>query len=214
MDIARELSKKGEDVAKVAAYAIDHPESIDTLIKDLTAPKGTLRYGFEKVLRRISEQRPDLIYPYFDTYADLLDSDNSFIKWGAILTIANLTAADLQEQFEKIFEKYFRPIAGPALVTAANTIGGAAKIALAKPQLTERIACEILKVEQAEFERKGSPSPECRNVAFGQAIDTFDQIFDQIEDKARVIAFVRAQVSNPRKPVAKRAEKFLKKHVL
>ncbi|MFQ5677760.1 MAG: hypothetical protein ACE5G1_17860, partial [bacterium] len=38
---------------------------------------------------------------------------------------------------------------GPVLVTAANIIQGAAKIAKAKPELTPRITRELLKVEKA-----------------------------------------------------------------
>jgi hypothetical protein len=50
----------------------------------------------------------------------------------------------------RILDRYFAPISGPVMVTAANIIGGAVKIARAKPALTERIVSEILKVEKVE----------------------------------------------------------------
>ena len=50
------------------------------------------------------------------------------------------------------------------------------------------------------------------NVAVGQAIDAFDLFFEQIDDKAKVIAFVKRQLKNTRKQVAKKAERFLRKH--
>jgi hypothetical protein len=212
MDIAKEISKKGADTAKIAGYVIKQPECIEQLIEAIKAPKGTLRFGCEKVLRLVSEQRPDLIYPYFDLYADLLDSDNSFLKWGAIMTIANLAGIDSDGKLDKILNKYLSPITGPVMITAANIIGGSAKIALARPELTDRITKEILKVEKAKFEIRGSPSPECRNVAIGHAIESFDQFFGQIDDKAAVIKFVKRQKKNTRNAVVKKAEKFLKKH--
>ena len=212
MNIAQKLSKKGADVSKIAAQAIENPESINDLIEGLTAPKGSLRFGFEKVLRLISEQRPDLVYPFFDTYVKLLDSENSFLKWGAILTIANLAAIDSDKRFDAIFKKYYSPITGPVMVTAANIIGSSARIAQAKPELTKRITREIMRVEKARFKHKGSPSTECRNVALGQAIDTFDKIYDQIDDKETVIKFVKKRLKNRRKAVVKKAQGFLKRH--
>ena len=212
MDIAKEISKKGADAAKIAAYAMKNPHCIGQLIEGVTAPKGSIRFGYEKVLRLISEQCPELVYPYFNVFQKLSTCDNSFLKWGAIITIANLASADSGNKFEAIFEKYYAPITGPVMVSAANIIGGSAKIVSAKPYLTEKIAKEILKVENAEFELHGEPSPECRNVALGHAIDTFDQFFDQIEDKSAIVEFVKRQLKNTRKQVVKKAEKFLKKH--
>ena len=213
MDIAKELGRKGADAAKIARHVLKKPEYIENLIEGLKAPKGSLRFGYEKVLRLISEQCPDLVYPYFDVYKELLDSDNSFLKWGAILTIGNLAAVDSDKKFEKIFTKFYRPVTGPVMVTATNIIGSSAKIVLVKPELTDKITNEILKVEKAKFERHGSSSPECRNVALGQAIDSFGKFFEQIDNKDAVIKFVKRQLKNTRKSVVKKAETFLKKNV-
>ena len=46
----------------------------------------------------------------------------------------------------------------------------------------------------------------------GADVDAFDQFFDQIEDQAAIVKFVRRQLKNTRKPVAKKAEKFLRQH--
>jgi len=214
MNIERALGTKGADIPRIAAAVIKKPEQIEALVEGIKAPKGTLRYGYEKVLRAISEERPDLVYPYFDLFEELLDCENSFLKWGAILTIGHLAAHDRDGRFEKIFKKYYAPITGPAMVTAANIIGSSAKIAAAKPELTKKIVREILRAEKARYERHGEVSAECRNVVLGQAIDAFDQMFDQIEDQSAVIRLVRRQLKNPRKQVVKKAEKFLKKHDL
>ena len=212
MDIAKEISKKGADAEKIARYAIKNPHCIEQLVEGVTAPKGSLRFGYEKVLRLVSEQQPELIYPYFDIFKELSGCDNSFLKWGAILTISNLAVVDSDKKIDKMFDEYFAPIKGPVMVTASNIIGGSVKIALAKPYLTQRITKEILKIEKAKFIYHGEPSPECRNVALGHAIDSFDQFFDQIEDKAAIIKFVKRQLKNTRAKVVKKAEKFLKNH--
>jgi hypothetical protein len=116
---------------------------------------------------------------------------------------------DSEKKFEKIFKKYFSSISGPVMITAANVIKSASKIALAKPELTERITMEILKVEKAKYETE-----ECRNVAIGHSIESFAKFFDQIKDKQLVVIFVNKQTKNTRNAVRKKAEKFLKKHVV
>jgi hypothetical protein len=191
------------------------PENIAVLIEGLKAPKGTARYGCEKALRAVSQERPDLIYPFFEVYVDLLDSDNSFIKWGAILTLANLIKADTQKKFDRIFEKYYQPVTGDVMITASNTIGSSVKIISARPDMACRIAGEILKVEKAEYKMHGVLSPECRNVAIGHAVETFDEIFDLLDDKdikVKIVKFVKRQLKNTRNAVVKKAEKFLKRH--
>jgi hypothetical protein len=210
--VLEQLGHKGADIAGIVDRVIDKPDEITKLIEALKVETRAVKFSYEKVLRLVSERRPELIYPYFDFFVRLLDSDNSFLKWGAIMTVANLTAVDVDNKFEAIFRKYYAPIQSPAMVTAANIIGSSAGIARAKPELTGRITREILKVEKAKYINKGALSPECRNVAIGQAIDSFDTFFNQIDDKAKVIAFVKRQLKNTRKPVAKKAERFLRKH--
>ena len=139
-----EIGKKGFDADKIVSYAIKNPQCIDQLIGGVTAPKGSIRFTYEKVLRIISEERPDLIYPYFDIFKKLSVCDNSFLKWGAILTISNLAAADDEGKFDKMFDEFYAPVKGPVMVTASNIIGSSVKIAQAKPYLSQKITKEIL----------------------------------------------------------------------
>jgi hypothetical protein len=65
------------------------------------------------------------------------------------------------------------------------------------PELAQRIAREILKVEMEVFERHAGVSPECRNVALRQAIEIRHQVFDKIDNKTAVVRFVKRQFNNP-----------------
>lgn len=206
------IKQKGANIEEIAVEAINDPDGIADLLAGLRHEKGVIRLGCEKTLRLISEQKPELIYPYFDTFADMLDSDNNLLKWGAIITIANLTAVDSENKFEKIFKKYYALITTPVMITAANIIGSSPRIAAAKPELIEKISKEILRVQKAKYESKGAPSAECSDVAYGHAINSFAQFFDQVENKKPIITFVKKQVNNSRKSVAEKAEKFIKKY--
>ena len=211
-DIFEALAVKGADIRLLADQLIKNRRQIPELVEALQTEKSAKKYAYEKILRFVSERRPDLIYPHFDVFAGLLGSENNFLKWGAIMTVANLTAADTEKKFEAVFRKYFDPISGPTMITASNIIGSSVAVVRAKPALADAITKEILKVEKAKYWLKGSLSPECRNVAIGQAIDSLDQLYCQIENKARVTAFVKRQLKNTRKPVARRAGQFLQKH--
>ena len=205
--LLQQIGQKEADKEEIADNIIKKPGLLSEVLEGLSADKADIKYGCAKILRIISEKEPEALYPQIDFFIDLLDSDNTFLRWGAIHIIANLSAVDSEGKFDKIFDKYFAPIPGPVLITAANVIGGAAKIALAKPKLTEKITKELLKVEKAEYQ-----TTECRNIALGHAIKSFDQFFDQIEDKEPVIELVKKQTENTRSGTGKKAEKFLKRH--
>ena len=210
--IVEQLKTKQVDAATAVEELIGDPDLIPQLIEGLQTEKSSAKYAYEKTLRLVSERRPELIYPFFEAFVALLGHENNFLKWGGIMTIANMAAVDAEGRFDAIFDRYYAPIPGPTMITAANIIGSSPRIVRSKPHLTQRIVQEILKVEKAKYDHHGSPSPECRNVAIGHAIDAFDQFFDLIEDKAPVVAFVKRQLQNTRKQVAKKVERLLRTH--
>jgi hypothetical protein len=203
--LLQQIARKDSDKEKIAAQVIKRPELLVEIFAGLNADTANIRYGCDKILRMISAQAPVLLYPKFDFFADNLTGANTFFKWGAIEIIANLAAADTDNKFEKIFDRYFAAISGQVLITAANTIKAAARIAKAKPHLTERIIKELLKVEKADYQ-----TTECNNIARGQTIKAFDEFFEQIGDKEPVVIFVRKQLKDTRNATRKAAEKFLK----
>jgi hypothetical protein len=206
------IGEKGADPDKIADQAIDQPALIPNLIAGLNTSQAKIKYACEKALRKLSEKKPALIYPHFDVFADLLEASNSFLKWGAITTIANLAGVDSLRKIDALFSRYCAPIKGPAMITAANVIGSLPRIALARPELAERIAAEILKVETASYELRGCPSPECRNVAIAHALSALGVMFESLKKKKPVLDFVRRQLDNPRAGVRKAAAAFLRRH--
>jgi hypothetical protein len=205
--LLEQIGQKGSDKERIAERVIGKPGLLKTVIEGLSARPASIKYGCSKVLRIISQKKPELLYTSFDFFVKRLDIDNTFLKCDAILILANLASVDSDGKLEAIFDRYFAPIKGPTLIVAANIIGSAAKIAAAKPELSDRIVAELLKVEEAKYQTN-----ECRNVALGQAIDSFDEFFAQIGDKERVRRLVKKQLDNTRKSTARKAEQFLKKH--
>ena len=183
------------------------PRLLPEVFDGLNAESARVKYGSLKVLRIISEKKPEVVYPEIHRFFQLLDSENTLLKWGAIIIIGNLAAVDSEGRIERILPRYLEPISGPVMITANNVIGGAGKIALAKPHLADRIARALMAVETANYQ-----TAECRNVALGCAIDALGQAFENLREPQPIIEFVKHQLRNSRNAVRKKAARFLERH--
>jgi len=206
-DLIDEIALEGSDLAAVADRFIAAKTNLSVLVEGMKAKPGNVKFGCQKVLQKISEKRPERVYPHFQEIARFLEGENKILRWGSIKILANLAAVDKENYFGTQFDRFYQPIPGPDMITAANVIGSSEKIARAHPELTERIIEEILKVEKAVYK-----TSECRNVAIGHALDALDAMFDLIADRKAVLAFCRRQLRNTRRTVAERARKFLGRH--
>ena len=207
--IIDEIIEKKTNPNTIADKIIKQKSLLKPVFDGMQAQPARIKYPCCKIIRIISEKKPQILYPKIDFFIDLLDHEKNIMRWEGIHVIGNLAAVDTENKIEKIFDKFFAPIPGPTLITAANIIAAAAKIATAQPQLTDKITTEILKVEKAKYK-----TPECRNVALGQTIDAFDQFFNQIKDPKPVVKLIKKQLKNTRNSTKTKAEKFLKKHQL
>lgn len=179
-------------------------KSLERAVAGLEAA-GTKKFGTAKALIAMSEKEPGALMPFFGDFARLLKTDNSIIKWSVQRIIANLARADREGRVHAILGGYLAPIKGPVMITAANAIGGAAKIAAAHPALAARIAAAILGVEKARYQ-----TAECRNVAIGHAIVALGSLPDDVRHSKPVLAFVKRQSRNLRAGTKKKAAAFLK----
>ena len=205
-EVFDKLIPKDRDLQQVAELVIKSPELLKYLISGIDETEARIKYGCNNILLLLSEKMPEIIYPYFDVFKDNLKSENKFIKWSAILIIANLTKCDNEKQFDEIFNLYFSEIKGPVMITAANIVKGSAVIARAKPYLTEKITKELLKVKNAKYQ-----TDECLNVIIGHTISSFDKFFRQIKNQDEVMDFVRTNIHNRRNPTRNKAVKFINK---
>ncbi len=183
-----------------------NPRWSEELTRGLEADKARIKYGCAKALRIVSQERPELLYPHFDFFVRLLDNENKILQWEAAFVLSQLARVDSDDRFAAIFDKYFSPIIGPTMITAANVIRGGARIGQAKPHLADRIAAEVLKVSRARYQ-----TAECRNVAIGHAILALGDVFDLLNNPRRVLHFVRKQITNSRPATCKKAAQFLKR---
>lgn len=204
---------------KLAAKSITKKELLQMVEQDfnllpevlngVSSSKAAIRYGCAKVLMDLSEKHPEKLYPHMDFFIALLDSNYRILTWNAMAIIANLAKVDEDKKFDAIFDKYYGFLNDAYMVTVANVVGNSAKIALAKPYLTQKITNELLKIEN--ISTTPHLTEECKRVIAEHAIKSFALFFDEIEEKEKVISFVESHVDSPRKTLGKAAEEFLVK---
>ncbi|MFA5364186.1 MAG: hypothetical protein WC325_03285 [Candidatus Bathyarchaeia archaeon] len=180
---------------------------IPFLLDGVGSSKASVRYGCAKVLMDLSEQNPEKLYSHFDFFTKLLDSKYRIITWNALAIIANLTRVDTNKKFDLIFDKYYGFLNNPYMVTVANVVGHSATIAQAKPYLIPRIVNHLLSVENISI----TPhlTEECKRVIAQKTITSINTFFDQVEQKEKVICFVKNHVNSPRESLNTVAENFL-----
>jgi hypothetical protein len=202
-----EIAGSRNDLGAIVDRVVGQPGLLPEILAGLDSSQARVRYGCLKVLRQLSETRPEVLYPHFDAMADLLRSERTILKWGAILIIGNLAAVDPRKRIDALLDEFLRPVAGPVLITAANTIKAAGQIARAKPYLADRIVPALLQVEQARYD-----TPECRNVALGQVLKALRVFSDHVSDRQELLDFATRQLRNRRDAVKREARALLKKH--
>jgi hypothetical protein len=191
---------------QLARKTMENPRLLSGIIEGLNAEAARVKFGCAKALRILSEQRPDLLYPQFDFFVRLLGHKNKIFQWDGAFVLSQLARLDAEDKFAAVFDKYFAPIPGPVMITAANAIRGGARIARARPEMADRIATEVLKVAKARYQ-----TAECRNVAIGHVVLALGEFLDLIRDPAPATRFVRRQLHNSRPATRKKAERFLKR---
>jgi len=211
IDLLKKLENKTITKEMLAKKVKQDFKLLPEIINAMDSNKATIRYGCGKILMDLSVENPNVLYPYMDDFIKFLDSKYRIITWQVMAIIANLTNVDKKKKFDEIFEKYYSFISNDYLVTVANVVGHSGKIALAKPYLIPKITEKLLSVEKIKI----TPhlTKECKLVIAEKAIESFDMFFDQVDQKQRIISFVKKYSNSTRKSLKTKVQEFLKKWI-
>jgi len=204
--------KAKPDLNLFVVEVIENTTILNALFEIVLTETSSIKYQCTKIIRMVGEQKPELLYPYFEDIVKWLHHKNSFIKWDGIQTLSNLSAVDYEDMFGAIYQDYFALIQDPQMITAANVIGNAWKIVLAKPELETYITRRLLEVPKIIYMHKGEPSPECNCIVCGKVLECFEHYFVYSANQAAMINFAEGQLRSCRKAVVKKAEDFLRQH--
>jgi hypothetical protein len=177
---------------------------LSDLLRDLTSARARVRLAASKALRDLSRNTPEAVYPHLDRLAALISHENSILQWNAILSLAYLAPVDREGKLDPLLPRYLEAISGPVMITAANTIKGAALIAAAKPHLAGEIAAGIMRTENGRY-----ATSECRNVAIGHALQALEAIRAEVDNPAALRSFAVRHLNNSRQATARKAARLL-----
>jgi len=203
MELPKDENKVSTE--SIGKKAIKDEKKLAELLEGVLSKQEDTRYNSFKTLLFICEEKPEVLYPNWDFFSNLLESDNAYHKQVGMYIIANLTSVDPQNKFEKISDKYFDLLNSTSVMNAGHAALNAGKIAKAKPHLRARITNLLLDMD------KTYPVKDRVDLIIGYAIDAFDIYFEEAEDKDRIVEFVMRQIDSSSSATKKKAKQFLKK---
>lgn len=95
-EILIECFKAKPDLNRFIVEAIENKAILNSMFEIVLTETSSIKYACTKIIHRVSEQKPELVYPYFEDIVKWLHHKNSFIKWDGILTLSNLSAVDMK----------------------------------------------------------------------------------------------------------------------
>ena len=173
-------------------------------IEGLQSKNDKIRFKHFNILLPVSEKNPELLYPFWDIFITLLRKEEVSNKYYAICLIANLVKVDEQNRFNKIFNLFYELLNHESPVVSPNIAGVSGKIVNAKPELESKITDKLLKVDLTSKTRY-------LDLMKSYIIQAFDEYFEIIKSKKRIVKFVKDQLNSTSPKTRKMAKDFLKK---
>jgi len=197
------FEEKGANPEALAQLALKDAKVLQEALDGILSKNDLIRQNSFQTLNALSEQHPEALYDKWDFFANLICKGNSFHKYIAIYIIADLTKADAENKFEKLFDAYYGLLGDKTIIPVVHVAVNSGKIALAKPQLQAEITNRLLNIDHTVQRHK--------DLVKASAIESFDAYFEKSKDQARIIEFVKAQLNCESPKTRKTAQAFLKK---
>jgi len=198
--------KQAESIAKnIVKKVLKDNKLLSELIKGVASKDDSVRYPNAIALEILSNEHPEMIYPEWDFFIDLLNRRNAYSKSIAIKTIANLTSVDIEDRFENIFNEYYNELNDKSVIVARQLAINSGKIAKAKPKLQTKITNKLLSIDETNH------NPNRKDLIKGDIIKAFSEYFEEIENKKEIIKFVKKQLKSTSPSTLKKVKEFLKR---
>jgi hypothetical protein len=197
------FEKKAANPEALARMALEDEKVLQEAFDGVLSKNDLVRQNSFQTLNFLSEKHPDSVYDRWNFFANLIQKGNSFHKYIAVWIIANLTKADPENKFEKIFDDYYGLLGDKSVIPAGHVAAKSGIIALAKPELQSEITKRLLDIDNTVQRHK--------DLVKSGAIEAFDAYFEDSKDQARIIEFVKAQLNCESPKTRKMAKEFLEK---
>jgi hypothetical protein len=203
------INKKEAEIQaeKILKKVLEDKSHISNILQGLVDKDDSIRYPNAIAAELLSEKNPQLLYPEWDFFVEMMSSKNAFHRSIAIATISNLTVIDKDKKFEDLFDEYFRLLDDKSVIVTRKLAIYVGRIVKAKPSLIFRITKALLGIDDTQH------TSSRKDLIKGDIIESLSEFFADIEDKEEIIKFVRNQLSSSSPSTVKKATKFLSKWI-
>jgi len=195
--------QKNPDLGQAIDLALADNVFRKELLDGLVSKNETYRYNCFKVLLQVSESQPQVLYPQWDYFVELLNSQNSYHRSIALRMLANLTCIDQDNRFDSMFDQYFELLNDEKIVTARYLAQNAWKIARSRPDLQGRIIQKLLSVERTRF------SQAQKDLLSADIIQSLNELYESAPEKQAILAFVEGRLNCSSPKTRQAAKAFL-----
>jgi len=204
--LTRALHEERSDIDILAKMVTGNREAVKLVIDGLTFPVETYRYNCNRVVVKVAETTPQAVYPYWDYFAELLESSNAYHRCSAINVLPHLIPADGESKFDQIFDRLFSRLDDESVIPPCYVARNCPTIASHRPELVQRIVNELLTINATHHK------PGRKDLIKADVILALERLYDRVENRPDVLGFVEAQLNCSSPKTRKAAKAFLEKH--
>jgi hypothetical protein len=197
-----DLEKRTPEQEQTAKNALKDEKLLSELLESMVSKDRERRYQCFKVVYLLSEDHPEVLYPKWGYFKEMLESQNSTFTFQAIHILANLAKVDAENRFEQSFDSFYRFLNGEELIPASHVAIVSNKIVRAKPELANAVTLRLLDLDKATYKHK--------EIVQAEALKSISEFFDKVSEKQQVIALAR-ELQKSRGRAKSEASAFLKK---
>lgn len=178
-----------------------NPEAyVDMLIQGLDSGEKRVQSGSAELVSLLSEDRPDLLTPYFDKFIKNLEAKAPVLRWEASCTLGNLARVDEEKKILSVLPTMYPLLEDKSIVLANHTVQALAKIAEHNKEKAEEILDKLIE-----------KSPLFKKNTVGFIIEAVARFKDYDELVPKVKEFVEPYLRSEIKVVARKARKTMNK---
>lgn len=131
-------------------------EPLSELVSGLFNKDSNAAYACLQKLQAESA-RSNAVYPYFDTFAEMLRSDNSYVRTRGMFLIAANAPWDVDNKIDEILDSYLERIEDDKPITARQCIQTLPDLARHKPELAPQIRQALLRANPGKYKPTMQP---------------------------------------------------------
>jgi hypothetical protein len=173
---------------------------VKVVIEGLHSEKRKVQSGCAELASLLSEDHPEIIYPYVNLFIENLEAKAPVLRWEAVCTLGNLSRVDKKKIISTHIDQLFSFLENKSIVLQGHSVRALSKIAETNPD-------EALGIFNRLLESRVFFSGN----RIGFIIEEMNSFIPYKGLENRIRDFVKPYTNSNIKSVSKKAKKILKK---